>query len=380
MTTVLFDKTPKTAVNSNDHLSGNPFLLNCWYVGGWSHEVKDDKILARQLLSKRVVFFRDSNEKISALEDRCSHRFAPLSIGRHTGDGVRCMYHGLVFDRAGKCVEEPGVKGVSRGTDIKSYPVAEKDAFIWIWMGDPELADTDKIPDCSYQSQPGVWDWEPRYRHFEADYRLIADNLLDFSHLTFVHENTLGGSAKIAGIKPKTETYDKGVRITRWYLDEEKIAPYLRGFETFEGRVDRWNIYDLETRGNIFNMDSGSAPAGSGAPEGTFVPEAMLFHATQIITPETEKSSHFFWSYAHNFNLGEPKFTTMLTDRIAEGFEEDKEMIEAQQIIVDENPDIPFAYIHFDRGLSAGRKALAKALQEEADYFASQSAALDAAE
>jgi len=181
----------------------------------------------------------------------------------------------------------------------------------------------------------------------------------------------LGGSSKIANIKPKTETYDKGVRITRWYLDEEKIAPYLRGFETFEGKVDRWNIYDLETKGNIFNMDSGSAPAGSGAPDGNFVPEAMLFHATQIITPETETSSHFFWSYAHNFNLGDPKFTTMLTDRIAEGFEEDKEMIEAQQVIVSENPDTTFAYIHFDKGLSAGRKALAKALQEEADYFSS---------
>jgi len=331
--------------------------------------VQDTIILARQLLSKRVIFFRDNAGEVSALEDRCSHRFAPLSIGRHTGDGVRCMYHGLVFNGKGTCVEEPGVKGVSRGTDIQSYPIAEKDGFIWIWMGDPALASTDTIPDCSYQSQPNVWNWEPRYRYFNADYRLIVDNLLDFSHLTFVHENTLGGSSKIADIKPKTELYDKGVRITRWYLDEEKIAPYLRGFETFKGNVDRWNIYDLETKGNIFNMDSGSAPAGSGAPEGTFVSEAMLFHATQIITPETEKSSHFFWSYAHNFNLGNPEFTTMLTDRIAEGFEEDKEMIEAQQVIVDENSDKTFAYIHFDRGLSAGRKALAQALADEAEYF-----------
>ncbi len=112
-------------------------------------------------------------------------------------------------------------------------------------------------------------------------------------------------------------------------------------------------------------MDSGTAPAGSGAPEGIFVPEAMLFHATQIVTPETESSSHFFWSYAHNFNLGYPKFTTMLTDRIAEGFEEDKEMIESQQIIVDENPDIPFAYIHFDRGFRLAVKRLRKLLRKK---------------
>jgi len=67
-------------------------------------------------------------------------------------------------------------------------------------MGEPALAHTDTIPDCKFQSQPGEWDWEPRYRYFQADYRLIADNLLDFSHLTFVHENTLGGSSKIANI------------------------------------------------------------------------------------------------------------------------------------------------------------------------------------
>ena len=362
-------ETPKTAINSNDHLSGNPFLLNCWYVGAWGNEVKDDIILSRQLLSRRVIFFRDSKGKVSALEDRCSHRFAPLSVGRHTGDGVRCMYHGLVFNGEGICVEEPGVNGVSSGTDIKSYPTVEKDGFIWIWMGNPSLADIGLVPDCKYQNQPEVWDWEPRYRYFKADYRLILDNLLDFSHLTFVHENTLGGSDTIAKIKPKTEANDKGVRITRWYLDEEKVAPYLRGFETFNGRVDRWNIYDLETKGNIFNMDSGSAPAGTGAPEGKYVPEVMRFHATQIVTPETEKSSHFFWSYAHNFNLGDTKFTTMLTDRIAEGFEEDKDIIEAQQIIIDENPAKPFAYIHFDRGMSAGRKRLAQELAKEAEYF-----------
>lgn len=375
MVATLINNTPKTALNCNDHLTGQPFLRNCWYVGAWLHEVQGEAILARQLLSKRVIFFRSSSGAVSALEDRCSHRFAPLSIGRHTGDGVRCMYHGLVFDGKGICVEEPGVKGVSKGSDIRSYPVSEKDGFIWIWMGDPAMADTVLIPNCTYQSQPSVWDWEPRYRYFNADYRLILDNLLDFSHLTFVHENTLGGSAKIANIVPKTEIYDKGVRITRWYLDEEKIAPYLRGFETFEGRVDRWNIYDLEIKGNIFNMDSGSAPAGSGAPDGHFVPEAMLFHATQIVTPETKKSSHFFWSYAHNFNLGDPEFTTMLTNRIAEGFEEDKDVIEAQQVIVDENPDLPFAYIHFDRGMAAGRKALAKALEEEALYFNVRAAA-----
>lgn len=340
------------------------FLKNCWYVAAWDHEVTGDKLLARKLLGQRVVMYRRSDGSVAALEDRCSHRFAPLSVGRLESDCVRCMYHGLLFDGQGVCVEEPGRDKPSKNTDIRAFPLAEKWKFVWIWMGDPALADPELIPDCHFQDDPG-WRMIPRYRHFAADYRLILDNLLDFSHLTFVHEQTLGGSANIAAIDPVVEAHDKGVRITRWYLDEDGVAPYLQGLSTFEGRVDRWNIYDLEIRGNVFNMDSGSAPAGSGAPEGNFVPEAMLFHATQLITPEDEKNSHFFWSYAHNFRLDDAGFTKSISNRIAEGFEEDKAIIEAQQVVVNENPDLKMTPIHFDGGLARGRRMLEKALEEE---------------
>lgn len=341
------------------------FLKNCWYVGAWSHEVQEGKLLARKLLGQRVVFYRKRDASVAALIDRCSHRFAPLSKGRLEGDHVRCMYHGLLFGSDGVCIEHPGRATVGRGTDITAYPVHERWRLIWIWMGDPTLADPALIPDCHYQDSPG-WDCQPRYRYFNADYRLILDNLLDFSHLTFVHENTLGGSAQIAAIKPNVIATDKGVRIERWYLNENQIAPYLAGFETFQGPVDRWNIYDLETRGNIFNMDSGSAPAGTGAPEGHRVSVAMQFHATQLVTPEDDKHSHFFWSYAHNFNLGDPAFTTRLTDRIAAGFEEDREMIEAQQVIVDESGTAKMAYVHVDQALVLGRRKLEAALLAEA--------------
>lgn len=344
------------------------FLKNCWHVAAWNHEVDNETLLARKLLGQRVVLYRRSDDTVAALEDRCSHRFAPLSVGRLEGDCIRCMYHGLVFNGSGECTEEPGRKFPSLNTDIKAYPIAEKWHFVWIWMGDPALADEKLIPDCHFQDDP-AWSYVPRYRYFEANYRLILDNLLDFSHLTFVHEKTLGGSENIAAINPKVEVHDKGVRITRWYLNEPSIAPYLKGHETFNGPVDRWNIYDLETLGNIFSMDSGSAPAGSGAPDGVFVPEAMLFHATQIITPEDDKNSHFFWSYAHNFNLEDAEFSQAISDRIAEGFEEDKEIIEAQQVIVDENPEVEMRYIHFDRALTQGRKLFDKAFTQEQVYF-----------
>lgn len=340
------------------------FLRNAWYVGAWGHEVEGEKLLARKILGDAVVFFRKSDGTVSALRDRCSHRFAPLSIGRHEGDCVRCMYHGLVFDGDGKCTEEPGRSRPAPGLDVRSYPVVERWKQIWIWMGAPELADPGLIPDCPYQDSP-EWASIPSYIHYSADYRLILDNLMDFSHLTFVHETTLGGSHSIAATKPKIEQIEGGMRMTRWYPNEPDIAPYLRGFETFSGPVDRWHIYELTVAGNVFNMDSGSAPAGTGAPEGRRAPEAMQFHATQIVTPETEQSSHFFWTYAHNFNIEDGNFTRALADRIAMGFAEDKDIIEAQQKVIDEGGESGMGYILADNGLALFRRMLEQRLIEE---------------
>lgn len=333
------------------------FIRNAWYVGAWEHELADGALLSRKLLGESVLFYRTEAGEAVALRDRCSHRFAPLSIGRREGDNVRCMYHGLVFNPQGECVEEPGRKGCSPNTDVRRYPTVSRYRQVWIWMGDAQAADPDLIPDCHYQDDP-EWASEPAYFHYKADYRLILDNLLDFSHLTFVHENTLGGSAAMAEIRPKVEKIEDGVRLTRWYPEESRIAPYLNGFNTFEGPVDRWHIYELKIGGNVFTMDSGSAPAGTGAPQGHRVPESMQFRATQIVTPEDERNSHFFWTYAHNFNIHDREFTHLLANRILEGFVEDKNMIEAQQRIIDESGDDPMAFILADNGLALGRRML----------------------
>ncbi|HKR88560.1 MAG TPA: aromatic ring-hydroxylating dioxygenase subunit alpha [Phenylobacterium sp.] len=340
------------------------FLRNAWYAGAWGHEVEGDKLLPRKLLGDAVVFYRKSDGSAAVLRDRCSHRFAPLSIGRKEGDCVRCMYHGLVFDADGVCVEEPGKSRPSPNLDIRAYPVVERWKLIWVWMGDPALADPDLVPDCHFQDDP-AWASIPAYIHYDADYRLILDNLMDFSHLTFVHENTLGGSATIAATRPKIEQTDGGVRITRWYPGEPEIAPYLRGVETFQGPIDRWNIYELQIAGNVFLMDSGSAPAGTGAPEGVRVPQAMQFRATQIVTPEDEHHSHFFWTYAHNFDISNADLTRKLAARLTTGFQEDKDMIEAQQKVIDEYGEDGMGYIFADNGLALFRRLLRARIDAE---------------
>lgn len=341
------------------------FIQNAWYASAWDHELSSDNMLARKILGKGLVFLRTSDNNISVMRDRCSHRFAPLSLGRREGDCVRCMYHGLVFDADGKCVWEPGRKGVSPNTDVQTFPAIERHKLVWVWMGDPEKADPDLIPDCFHHTSD-EWANTPRTAHFKANYKLVLDNLLDFSHLSYVHENTLGGSATIADTRPKVEQTPTGVRLVRWYLNEPEFAPYLRGYERFTGPVDRWNIYHLSTLGNHFSMASGSAPAGTGAPEGKIAPDAMVFHSHQLITPEDEYNTHYFWTYGHNFALDNQELTNALAERVSDGFVEDRAMIEAQQQVVNDSGDDAMAFILVDNALTLGRRLIDEKIAEEA--------------
>ncbi len=87
------------------------------------------------------MLFRGANGKPGALEDRCCHRAAPLSLGAVEGDHLRCGYHGLTFDTKGQCISVPGQDTVPSGARVRAYPVAERYNVVWIWMGDPARAD-----------------------------------------------------------------------------------------------------------------------------------------------------------------------------------------------------------------------------------------------
>jgi phenylpropionate dioxygenase-like ring-hydroxylating dioxygenase large terminal subunit len=89
-------------------------LRNSWYVAAWDREVTRAP-LARVFLDQPVVLYRKEDGTPVALEDRCCHRQLPLSMGKVEGDELRCGYHGLKFDSAGRCVEIPGQASSSTG-------------------------------------------------------------------------------------------------------------------------------------------------------------------------------------------------------------------------------------------------------------------------
>jgi vanillate O-demethylase monooxygenase subunit len=337
--------------------------MNCWYVAAWSHEVDDAGTFARTIIDVPVVLWRDSAHQVIAFVDRCCHRGAPLSRGRKEGDSLRCMYHGLLFDRSGRCIDIPSQDTVPARAFVRAFPVVEKHRWIWIWMGD-RRAPIRAHPRHAL-ARRSAWRGLPGYMHYDVGYRLITDNLLDFSHLSYVHATTLGGggSDAYARVRPTVERIDRGVKVTRWLLDDAP-APFVTKLKQYPGNVDRWNIYDYLVPG-ILLMDSGGARPGTGAPSGRRV-DAAECRSCQALTPETAGSTHYFFQQMHNFALDQPEVTRALYDVIVAAFHEDQDMITAQAGTLAQDPDFEFMPIVADSALAQYARMLETMIAEDA--------------
>jgi len=309
------------------------FIRNAWYVAAWSDELRDQP-LARRILNEPVVLFRDRAGRAAALADRCCHRAAPLSHGTIVDAGIQCGYHGLVIDGDGRCVRVPGQTRIPADARVRAYRVVEKNQFVWLWMGDAEAADAAKIVDYPYHDDPGLWPNKHAVYPIKGNYMLMVDNLMDLTHLGYLHAKTVGGnpSAHVEA-EMKTTRTPGGLKFERWMCDSLPPPSYVRA-AGFKGRIDRWQEFEWVAPSSILQW-TGAADAGSGAyggqREGGF--QFRLFHG---LTPETETSCFYFWSVSNGYRQNEPEATEQLYQEIAPTFVEDKEMVEAQQARLDE--------------------------------------------
>jgi len=337
--------------------------MNCWYAAAWDHELIDGKLLARTILEKPVLLYKGDSGRAVALDNRCCHRGAKLSNGRLEGDDVRCMYHGLKFDPTGKCIQIPGQDNIPKNLGVRSYPVVERQHLIWIWMGEAAKADPSLITDIPYLVDP-AWRGMPGYMHYNANYLLIVDNLSDFAHLAFVHTKTLGGSEEYAfESKPLAiERLEDGFRVERWHMNAD-VPPFHGKVVRNLKKVDRRNIGRMHIPG-IFFLESLFAPAGLGVEKGNRE-GAKEYRNCQFFTPETRRSTHFFWNYLHDYDLDDPTVALSLYDSMVEGFLEDKFIIEGQQEMLDADPDFKMHGIVSDAPLAHFRRTLAKMIAAE---------------
>jgi phenylpropionate dioxygenase-like ring-hydroxylating dioxygenase large terminal subunit len=352
------------------------FLRNSWYVAAWNHELIDGKKLARTILEKPIVLYRGASGRVVALDDRCCHRAAPLSMGRVEGDDIRCMYHGMKFAADGKCIQIPGQDIIPAKLGVRSYPVVEKYNLIFIWTGDPEMADPKLVLDYPPLADP-KWRGLPGYMHYKANWLLIVDNLSDFAHLAFVHTNTLGGSEEYAyKTKPVAiEKLEDGFRVERWHINAEPPPYHKKVISNKTDKIDRRNIGRMYVPG-IFTLDTTFAPAGQGVEKGVQVPGTRQYRNAQFMTPETRSSTHFFWNYLHDFDIDNPNIALSLRHSLEQGFNEDKDIIEAQQKVFDADPNYQLLAIGADAPLTYFRWLFSKKVEaERAAATAAKSAA-----
>jgi phenylpropionate dioxygenase-like ring-hydroxylating dioxygenase large terminal subunit len=336
------------------------FLRNYWYVAANDHEI-GSKPLGRVLLGEPVVLFRQPEGKVVALEDRCVHRHLPLSMGKVVGDKLQCHYHGLQYDGAGTCVKVPGQDMIPPNAKIRSYPVVERYKWVWIWMGDPALADPSKITDFHWLDSE---DWGARssYLHVKANWQLIVDNLLDLTHLAFVHETTIGNAALVEKAAVKVTRATDNVVVTRM-IEDAPPPPTFQRAGNFKGNVDRWQIIDWVPPA-FLRLDVGATDSGTGAMQGKRVGGVQMRNMNAI-TPETETTSHYFWGQAHSWDVKNGQLSDMLLEQIRTAFHEDVAVFEGQQISLERIPNPPQVDINADTGVIQARRNIERLYQEE---------------
>lgn len=335
------------------------FIRNCWYVIAWDHEVGADALFTRRVLNEPILLYRTGAGRIIALEDRCCHRLAPLSLGRKEGDCVRCGYHGLKFDASGQCLEVPGLDQVPPDTRVKTYPVTVKNKWVFVWMGDPTKADVALLPDNFSNDHPD-WRNKPGYLHYDTNYLLICDNLLDFSHLSYVHEKTLGGSPMIAQAKAEIEAVPRGIRVTR-RVPNVPAPPFYQRFRPFDTPLNRWFIYDFVLPGTLL-MHSGGAPVTAAPGD---LSQAVQLHSCQTLTPETETSTHYFFQQSHRAGEGDERIVQSIYDSLVGAFNEDRAMITAQAESIARSPGATMKPLAMDAALVRFRRLVEAELAAE---------------
>ena len=342
------------------------FIQNTWYVACTRSELKalGDRPLGRTICNEKIAFFYGPDGRVAAVEDFCPHRGAPLSLGKVCEGKLQCGYHGLMMGTDGKTVEMP-LQRVRGFPAIKAFPVIERYGFVWVWPGDPALADPAQIPTFEFFDHPD-WAYGGGRYHVKADYRLMSDNLMDLTHETYVHATSIGQpevdetacETRIDGDRVVTQRFMNDIHAPPFW----QMAMKANGLDP-QAKVDRWQICRFTPPSHVM-IDVGVALAGHG---GFDAPAAVKAYSVVVdfITPETETSHWYHWGMARNFKAQD----AALTDQIREGqgriFSEDMEMLQRQQDNLSRWPERKLLMLNIDSGGVQSRRVIDRWLARE---------------
>jgi vanillate O-demethylase monooxygenase subunit len=352
---------------------------NAWYVAATSREIARGEILARTICEEHVALFRGHDGTVATLIDQCPHRLYPLSAGTVTGNVLRCGYHGLVFDGSGRCIEIPSQQEIPARACARAFPVREAHGLIWLWPGDPAIAETTPLPafetgagylaglDLSFLDPSDTWGVAgPHLIEVQADFMLAVDNLLDLTHVAYVHAKTFDnggvlGSERI--IKPVGAN-----QLVDFFRFKNPMSAPLRAAYMLDPAVPLYDSF-LETywqSPSVMVLVHGAVPEGRDREtEGTIVA------GINCITPATRDTCHYFWSQSVYRNLNDGAVRDMWEAATKVAFAEDEAVLRAQQANLTRfgNPDLGNGVgmvLKADKAIVLARRIVARMVREEA--------------
>lgn len=301
-----------------------PFVMNDWYVAAFAEEIKP-QLLARTLLGRHLVFYRTRQGRVVALDDRCPHRSMPLSAGTLEQDTIVCGYHGFRFNSEGDCIDVPSQTNCPHNVGTRAYRTHERGAVVWIWMGEADQADLSKLPPQDWMESSG-WARSQGYLALRANYVRLHENLLDLTHLSFLHAKSFGppdyakaafeseiGDGQFAllrNVVPTTLPPVWGVPtgLTGPGQAARIVRSEFRSIGLHEVSVTFYDCHLPETERAQFRIRTAHMP-----------------------TPETATTTHYFIVHGRDFELNNPATTRFMHEQLFVAFQEDVDGLALQE-------------------------------------------------
>ncbi|NMM80705.1 (2Fe-2S)-binding protein [Acidovorax sp. SRB_14] len=336
------------------------FLRNAWYVAARENDVADKPVPVK-ILNEKIVLFRKTDGQVAALEDACPHRKLPLSMGRIKGDEIECGYHGMMFDCSGSCTRAPATDRPPPGARVRSYPMAVRYGLLWIWMGDAALADSDTIFAVEHWGDPAWGMNQGDGMEIACNYLYMTDNLLDPTHVAWVHQSSFA-SAACEDTPLQTTVADSGVTVWRWMNDVDP-APFYAPFLKFKGRCDRKQQYEVRYPSHAL-IKAIFTPAGTGGEGQPLHEDVFIMDSYNFMTPIDENTTKYYWFQMRNFAPDDAEVSRQFATSVRGAFEEDRVILQAvhQGLAEKTSPNID---LKIDVGPLRFRRRLAQLIEAE---------------
>ncbi|WP_224112420.1 Rieske 2Fe-2S domain-containing protein [Mycobacterium avium] len=304
-----------------------PLVREAWYVVAARTEF-DRTLRQRWILGEPVCFYEATDGTLVVLDDRCAHRRFPLSRSELDGDVIRCGYHGFEYGKDGRCVAVP--VGRPDSIRVRAYPAVQRGPWVWIWTGaDPDSADPSLIPWPSRETEGGHY--ISGYTSNPANYTLVHENLLDLTHLQYVHGII---DPEYTEMAPKMMPTDElPAQFAEQSVGWRKVLGDTR-LNTFAAAAGE----DPDTRIRRSEFCMSVTPALNWGAQQLLPhdPAASRLRAVTILhclTPADETSTHQFWMYWQDVPFAMDP--AVMAEFIAGIFEQDVEALGLQQHYVE---------------------------------------------